>query len=371
MRKNDRNDKCHPFHGWSSRLPYNVLSFASGVLETGVIAAGLNHGGLTIALALALAYQLGCLARKPAKLSLRGSVLALFSSIPLLIMVSSEDWGLLVSTFLASAGIQSAREWLLPQSQSFSIHTKRVVRVSGFVCGIFAGHLLGFIALGLMNSIAFLVVVTQATKQKKCSFTDFAGPWIADGHGWTMMFHQTHYFAYAYVLLAMFLKHSNGVPLPEWKTAATASLWFAFGWATYISGEWLLKKRLGLPDRKAAIAGHIWVFCCLSLLVIFPKNPAVSGIAWILGGFGGGSVYAIKAMAKETACRADIELWEHWGHIIGVALALVVALILPHTPEGPFFVALCAVAVTLLRLKGPTGEPHCLRSNPSRATPSS
>jgi len=335
----------------NGRFPYLALSFASGVLETGAIAAGLIRGDLALALALALAYQLGCLARNPVRLSLKGSAIAIFSALPLLLVVRFGVWGLFVSVLLASAGIQSAREWLLPQGEAFSVGTKRVIRVSGFVFGIFAGYLVGVSAFGLVSSVALVIVVMPAAKQRRCPWANLAGTWASDGHGWTMLFHQSHYFAYAYVLLSVFLSsHGCYMPHSAWRTAAMASFWFSLGWASYISGEWLLKERFGLPDREAAIVGHICVFCCLMFMVVFYNHPLALGIAWVVGGFGGGSVYAIKAMARATGCRADIELWEHLGHVVGVALALSSVMLFPRTPVIPFFVALGAVAVTLVLL---------------------
>lgn len=336
-----------------STILYLILSFLSGVFETGVFTAGLIGFGISMGLALALAYQVGCLARNPLRLSLKGAACTLCCSLPLLLVSRDSIWAMLTVTALMSAGVQGAREWLLPVRTTVPISTKRIVRVSGFVCGIMGGFAIGLSLLAYVSVAASLAVLPMAVRQvRKVPWVSLNRRFTSGSCGWIMLFHQIHYFAYAYVLLAiLFAPESQCSGEPILWQPLKASGWFALGWFSYISGKWLLKEKLKMSALPAAITGHLWVASCLICMALFHEHHFVLGLAWVLGGFGGGSVYALKELAKENACIADLELWEHWGHVIGVSLSLASILIFPRFLVFPFVVAFVAALVTLLLLK--------------------
>jgi hypothetical protein len=85
-------------------------------------------------------------------------------------------------------------------------------------------------------------------------------------------------------------------------------------------------------------------------MVLFNEYPFLIGLTWVLGGFGGGSVYAIKDLAKGASSKADLELWEHWGHVTGVSASFLSIQFLPSYPMAPFVSAIIAALSTLILL---------------------
>lgn len=336
----------------SNNILYLILSFLSGVLETGVLTAGLMRFDISMGLAFALSYQTGCLVRNPLRLSLKGAACILCCSLPLLMLGNGRVWVLLLMTALVSAGIQSSREWLLPKQPAVSLSVKRIVRVSGFIGGILVGFWIGMRLIDCIAILACVAVIPMSIRKvPKHSWINLNKRFESDKYGWIMLCHQTHYFAYAYVLLAILLPHkillSNDTVFFK---VTSASGWFALGWLSYISGQWLLKEKLKMSSFQAAIAGHTWAAASLFCMALFHNCEFALGIAWVLGGFGGGSVYAIKDLAKVNASRADIDLWEHWGHVVGVSLSLFSILVFPSLVILPFVIAFVAVLATLFML---------------------
>jgi len=339
---------------------YLVFSFLSGVLETGIVTAGLMRFGISTGLTLALAYQIGCLARNPLRLSLQGAACILCCSLPLSMSGHNSVLVLLMVTVLVSAGIQSAREWLLPKLCPVSLNTKRIVRVSGFICGILGGFAIGLSLITCISIATCLTILPLAIRQeRKAPWMNLNRRFISDGYGWIMLLHQTHYFAYAYVMLAILLASGGQHPgEPILWQPVKASGWFALGWLSYISGRWLLKEKFKMSALQAAITGHTWVAVCLVCMGLFRDHSLVLGIAWVLSGFGGGSVYAINELARLNGCRADVELWEHWGHVVGVSLSLISVFIFPRYIAVPFVLALVATLATLILLsQSPVVQP--------------
>ena len=331
---------------------YLIFSFLSGVFETGALTAGSIKFGLHIGLTLVLAYQIGCLLRNPIRLSRHAATCALCFSLLLLPFYYVSIWVLLIAVTLASAGIQSSRDCFLPKMDSVSIRTKRLVRVAGFICGVLGGTTIGLSILIYAAAASCLVVLPIVIRQAPKI------PWLtlnkqlgSDNFGWIMLLHQTHYFAYAYVLLVILIAVENtnlgGFTLIN---SIKASGWFAFGWVSYISGKSLLKKLLRMSSLQAAIIGHAWVFICLIFMATFLDHPIILGLAWVLGGFGGGSVYAIKDLAKTIGCKVDIELWEHYGHVAGVSISLISVLFFPRFLPLSFLAAMIAAVSTILLL---------------------
>ena len=202
-----------------------------------------------------------------------------------------------------------------------------------------------------VGAVACTTAVSGLFCVERSPLTAMNGNLVPDRYGLAMLLHQTHYFVYAYVLLAAFLvglEPSGGTA--TWEHTANAALFFSLGWLSYISGQQLLKKILGWPPLRASIVGHVLVSACLLIMALYAGNHTVLVVAWITGGFGGGSVYAIKELASLNACKADMELWEHWGHVLGVALALLLFIIVPQMPWMPFVVAMAAALLTVVSL---------------------
>lgn len=330
---------------------YLYLSFLSGALETGILSAGVLQFGVVEGMGLALAYQLGCLARNPLLLSLQGAASIICCSLPLL-LVRSNIWGPMMMTILVSASIQSAREWLLPKYPPISVNIKRLYRVSGFVCGILLGSAFGLELLAWTSIAASVIIVAVALRRhNKTPFVNLKREFNSDGFGWMMFAHQMHYFVYVYALLAIYLTAQT--PSSEesilWRVMI-AAVWFALGWLSYISGRCVLENFLKMSPLHAAIIGHAWVASCLICMAIYNKHPFILGIAWVLGGFGGGSVYAIKILAFSAFSKVDLELWEHFGHVVGTFFSFMLVYLFPDSVALPFLFSTIAALTTLTLL---------------------
>ena len=335
---------------------YLILSLLSGVLETGLLIVGLLQGNIVIGLTLVFAYQIGCLFRKPFCISLHtaayAQVVSITCVIPLLLYGNGSVWFLIFFTVIMSAGIQGARKWVLPKRNPVPISIKRLIRVVGFISGIIIGVTIGIYFLIIIAVIACLVILPVAISQEGKE------PWVqvykkfdSDGFGWIMLFHQTHYFAYAYVLLSILILPTEHIICEiSLLESLKASLWFGLGWFTYVSGQWLFKDKFKMSAIQAAIVGHAWVATALFIMAFCFKYHLILALVWAFGGFGGGSVYAIIDLAKERSCTADMELWEHLGHISGPAIALLSFIVFPLRMDIPFIIAFLAVSATLLLL---------------------
>lgn len=331
---------------------YLTLSLLSGVLETGTLIFGYCQYGLTYALLFALAYQIGCLMRNPLNLSLRSAAVLLVASCLCVPFLQTNI--LLITTMIlfTSGGIQTAREYFLPRNPPMAVSVKRLVRVVGFLSGILLSTFAGYATLVAVSLLSCLVVLSAVKDLKKTdAWMKINRQHDPDGFGWVMFMHQIHYFTYAYVLLALFCTlNLESVTDITFKSAVVAALAFTLGWLTYISGEALLKDAFKLSPKKAIIIGHTWVTACLLVMFFYRHNPYILVMFWVLGGFGGGSVYAIKIKAGQQNSKADIELWEHYGHNAGVLAAFLSVLFFPLTPEYVFVLAAFAAVTTIILL---------------------
>jgi hypothetical protein len=352
---------------------YYIFSLFSGILETGAVVSGYCQFGFFGGIGLALAYQLGCLIRNPFHLSLQGALYILGGSVLALLFLGIDHLGWAIGCVaLLSGAIQSSREWLLAELPPVSLVRKRFVRVLGFSVGIFAGWACPLETLLLSLAICALFLLCFG------GFHFPQVPWInwhhgvrSDRFGIVMLFHQIHYFAYAYYLLLLFVSSGNQDAVPTWMSTLIATGWFAAGWVSYISGEALLSNILCLPSWKACIVGHVWVSLCLLMMANSVHHPFLLGMFWVLGGFGGGSVYAIKDTAKAYRCKADMELWEHLGHVAGVLVTLIALYIDPLAFSMPFILALASAVMTIVLFSRAIAQNPCDMKIDTRKTPKS
>lgn len=332
---------------------YLLLSFLSGVLETGTVTAGVKSAGLTLGIAFALAYQVGCLVRNPLGLSLRGALYLLLCTLPFLLVLLSGQQNisaLIILIAIVSGSIQSGRDHLQPKQPPIAEKTKRLIRVSGFICGILCGYLLGFVLIPCLISVSTIISLVRPVQQQGVSeIFCFNSDCRINRHGLIMMIHQTHYFSYGYVLLGTLLLAKPIIsPMDNISVPVMASICFSLGWLTYISGKFILKQAIKLTPRKSVLLGHAWVVCCLLCMYLYPHRLDIVVIAWVLSGFGGSSVYAIKELAGDTVNKESMELWENIGHVAGVSLSMVSLIIFPHHYEFAYGLALVATLVTLI-----------------------
>lgn len=279
---------------------------------------------------MGLAYQMGALLREPIELTPWQYYAALILSVITAFFAPHSPILLFLSVFLLSVGIQGARG-MISEHHKVGTLTKRASRIVGFA---FSG-LLFLRMLPLVGVLALLLVLpvirdvrgpTRATVPRGLR----PGPL-----GWTMLFHQTHYFCYAYMIPVVFAAVYNVEP-------GLVGVLFCVGWVSYISSRSVFgEERL---IRNFAV-GH--VIAAITLAVVFwfySTSFLVVLAAWFMSGFGGGTVYCLRELrAKSSTDRSDLDSWESIGHVVGVAVCLAVLVVV----QKPQFVFAFASAIAL------------------------
>lgn len=290
---------------------YLSLSLLTGFLELGSVTYALRQGkSLPMVLGVALAYQAGALFKKPVELTRwQYRVLAVLAVV-VGYLATWSFWWLALAIFILSASIQGIREEAL-QYHPVGTLAKRISRI------------VGFIGAGLFQAPA-LIVLPLLVLVMSCGLN---APLLDSGHhpggqsqklgvmGVAMIVHQSHYFTYAYALPILFLRLYGLTPVQ-------AGVAFAIGWVSYSITPTLLSR---YPDLRVLIAGHLGVAGVLIVMAnLIGHNLAFILLAWFLSGFGGGTVFCIRRLAKRWGKQdktGDMDLWENIGHVAGVAIA--------------------------------------------------
>ncbi len=331
-------------------LLYLFFSLISGVFEIGVVVFGYINFDLLTALLFVLGYQIGCLFIQPFRIDLK---YILINQIIALILYQSIPDNIYIIFYLIaslSAGLQNVRESLIAPQNKISESVKRCFRVLGFSSGIFIGFQNDFgnflfIFLIIFFS-TFLVTFIKGSKTKENkSIALFSGYKT----GLIMMFHQIHYFAYAYNILLYFvifdLNHQTLIHFPFYSITL-----FCLGWISYITGKKILKDILRLSSILAVLLGHFWLLLCLTGMIIFQQNIILFSFFWIFGGFGGGSVYAIKEYLHSTNSIKNVDSWENYGHVLGVSITGIIMIVVNDKISVSLFIAVIAIILTMFSL---------------------
>ena len=296
-----------------SRKPLLLgLAVAASLLELGPIVALLYRGdGIAAVLLAGLAYQLGNAVRCPPALAGRlaiGVAATTAAGLLLLAPVAGPAW--MIAIALLSWTLQTVRR-VIAAGEDVDMPTtaqKRIARVSGFVlAGLMpmqACLLLALLAIG-----AALPSMRVARPEASRAGSGFGHPLE-----WTMLIHQTHYFAYAYAIpLLAAAPTLGGVPF--------VGIWFACGWVSYLSAEALWRR---FPPTPVFVLGHLCLAVVLLLLAANSDVPWAAVTFWVLSGLGGGTVYCLTTLHRRHGLsHVRLERAEDTGHLLGVALALV------------------------------------------------
>jgi hypothetical protein len=295
---------------WYS-IGYLLLSLLSGFLELGIIIYAFRQGMPLVAiLLLGVAYQAGALFRRPVELPPWQYIFATGLGF-MLGLVNHESIALLVLTvLLLSIGLQGGRELILKKTQ-VSTFAKRVSRVAGFA-------LSGFFDLRFLLAVAIVAFTTMLLLRK--GLTGVTAPflhrnWHAGLLGVTMLIHQSHYFSYAYFIPFLLLYiHNVSAPL--------VGLIFCIGWISYSITPFIFAKQSLV---RSFLFGHILATLTLFTIFGFFQNFWILILAWFLSGFGGGTVFCLRELERNLVSgKPDLDLWENFGHILGLAISIAV-----------------------------------------------
>jgi hypothetical protein len=287
-------------------LDFYALSLLSGFFEIAPFASALQDKGVLAALVVALCYQMGNLAPCPLKLSGRAIKAVVFiGSFLLAAYFKTGLFPLLcVATALLSTAIQSARS---SAKQNASKPVKRLLRIAGFALGLLGMPLTLLIA----GATAVVVVWIGKLDTGRSSITVPRFNAI----NYAMVLHQTHYFSYCYAAIAFAATLTN---------MAIALGLFLAGWAVYILAPRLYN---GYKLTHSFYAGHSFLVLVL-LSMFFVPSMALKAILWILTGLGGTTEFCLARLSLERGGTPDGGTFaENAGHILGVALSIVVYII--------------------------------------------
>lgn len=338
-----------------------TLSAMTALLECGSIflgkCLGFGPGGI---LSLCLAYQIGnlfpipfCLRRK----ALLNIICLAFVTLCIARLLDAHllfQWTLyFVGITLLSCAMQSVRAEMKAHTSTV---LKRTARIIGFTLAPLTMY-----APFLILSICCLTVLFSLKRITQAPASDgnlsiFFKAMVKNDCYRIMLWHQLHYFIYAYAMI-LIIYQMIGKPF-------LTMLLFACTWLTYLLTEpiikYVCKRRLKLTydtrniSVNAAIisAGHAFLLLILLLLPHVPTKVFI--LLWILAGFGGGTVFAISALCSQssTYTESGLTFTENMGHFIGTAVAAVWISLFPQNIRHiPYLSALCVFVVLLLSVR--------------------
>lgn len=319
----------------SQALQFLCLSFISGIVELGSITFSFRQNLKPIELiGVGLIYQIGNLVPVPVTLNWLTSLIFVISSLILLLytyLSGFNYWIFLLAVVLFAGCLQLARSITKGEVSTF---TKRLARVAGFLCAPTTG------TLGLVVC-CLVVLLTLFWGRDKIGESKLHFPKLSFLNG-IMIAHQIHYFCYVYTILfwIMTLLHEHYLLIGSV---------FTLGWLSYISTPFFLR---GNSYIQYSVIGHLWLTVILTLLA-FVKSPILTIILWILTGFGGGTVFCISNLLKESVTSTknhSIDFSENIGHVLGVVTSLALFAWTNSVSVTILFAALFAFATAILLL---------------------
>lgn len=211
---------------------------------------------------------------------------------------------------------------------------KRMTRVAGFVAAALAPvPVAALLAIGAVAGAALLCGRAPAPPLPRLPRHPMEG---------VMVLHQMHYFVYCYGLLAVLAAVAGGPGL--------VGAWFALGWITYLSAERLWRP---VPLATALMAGHLFVAATLLGFGLLGQQAWAAVGFWILTGLGGGTVYCLTRLHRETGAPAEaLDVAEDLGHVGGAVLALALAVIFGLDGRGLACAGTTLALATILAFMG-------------------
>lgn len=290
---------------------YLILSFFSGCVELGCIIFSIQHHYPIYAIFLiGLAYQIGALFTNPIKLPPLINYFLLIISFLIVIIFPESIIALALTVLLLSVSLQFLRNAVSKEAKVSTLQ-KRVSRVLGFLISpvIMQFYFFGFISIIILVISLFTIGTGTSTLKISAEKTGFRFLGIV------MIFHQSHYFSYSYLIPVIFAYYYR---IPFFMLGFI----FCMGWISYLLSEKIFAK---MNLVNTFILGHIFVSLVLFVLFLFStKSLLALIILWFLSGFGGGTVFCLRRLNFENI---DLDLSENVGHVIGLLVGIIASLI--------------------------------------------
>lgn len=317
-------------------LAYELFSFLSGLVELGMVVLALRSQlPFVYVLLVALAYQVGALLREPVELTVTQYRLAALLAMLTAFTAQLSPVALVAVTLFLSVALQGGRGIFAEQQHDrVSTFMKRVFRVAGFA-------LAGFMSYALLLVVAVTVfgVMVALTWKAQSNPTMRLRNLNPSRLSWVMFVHQTHYFSYAYIILALMVTKYQ-------VSTQMAGPLFCLGWVSYVLSQRLLDRYRLVPTF---VLGHMWAAATLALLYFFRNEGlAVFLLFWFLSGFGGGTEFCLRKLKSQMPSdHSDLESWGNLGHVVGVVVCMLV-LGVTAAPALAFVSASCLATATFL-----------------------
>lgn len=282
-----------------------ALSLLSGALELGSLFYALEVQA-PVPLLFPLVYQLGNLLFLPALVTSRRArglcLLGLALALP-------GSPGLFLPALLAaSLCVQAARA---EQKSACPAWLKRTFRIGGFLFSPLTAMLPGLIlACCLLTAWAALVRGREVPAPVDTTLLP------------VMVFHQMHYFVYAYIMPAWVLNRTGSL------LAAAAA--FALTWIVYLVPQAAAERAKHISHRAVFFTCHSFLLLVMAAMCAAAAldRPWTLTALWVLTGLGGGSVFCIQKLT--SACRnADLTFSENVGHALGCLTAVCLSCTVP------------------------------------------
>lgn len=316
---------------------YLAMSAGSGFVELGAIVFAVSQGiAFVMVLVVGLAYQVGVLCGTLVTTGRIAQQMLFVTVAIVVIAMGLGPWAIVGSVFAFSVGLTGARE-VARRGCSIGTLTKRISRVIGFaaasVFGLWTCVVAALVAVGAVT----LTPRIDGVREDEARIAQRLPHGVL---GLAMMLHQMHYFVYAYGLPIMFFREHGLADV-------TTALAFAAGWVTYSLAPVVLGR---LPTLATVVTGHIGVAVVLIMMAELSNSTTCLLTGWCLSGFGGGTVFALRQLASRWTFQeaGDLDLAENVGHVLGVLLAILVALVLNRTEALLVVGAICALSVAAI-----------------------
>lgn len=323
-------------------IVFLLMSLLSGILEIGTLFIALDQGlPVWAALFLPAMYQLGNFMHMFRVITKKIYILGYIGLVIIVLNTWANSYILTcLEVFTVSVCLQYARGNF---KSTCPVWLKRSFRIAGFALSLLCVRFSEEV-IGICQIVSLLSVTVCSTVKKECKKTELCNKWI-----WVMVFHQMHYFVYIYALVFLLLR--SGFE-PVYVVAILCVSWVVYLLPQTMADKFNWKKR-----RLLFFACH-----CFLLVVVFGmaiadvlNNSIVVYLSWIITGLGGGSVFCIKDLTEQFK-KTDMNFSENCGHILGVAVAIVIAVIFPNVSPATYlsasgFFIMLTLAAGLISLK--------------------
>lgn len=295
-------------------LAYCLGTFAEKYIEIGVIFLSLHiFHSLKSALITGLVFQIVKFVTALTRIRFApiASLIATAAGTVLLFVGSQKFLLFLVGTVLCSFSLLYIRIWA-KQGLGPVEKPKNIVRAGGLILAPFfsplAAAALAVIAICLLAVVPRQTLFTPVKMQLK-------PVGFVQANHLAMFAHHAHYFAYSYAVPYLIV-YLHGIP------NAWQGVMFYLGWLGYDIYDFVNLK----PSWGRFLTGH--VLAGVSIVALFyAVSPIAAGIFWFLTGVGGGTVAMLSQLRSQDdpAPKGNLDVAEHYGHVVGVILLLVLA----------------------------------------------